>query len=410
MPEDQQPTTPQPTQATSPPPRAGFPIKKALVVGIVFVIILIVGVVAVLALSTQRSNQTTGPTPTQPIEPTPTVQPTPDIAQDTIYIAYIKDNNLWLVDTRGTQHHQLTDDTDQSVRYHQLRWLNADTLSYVKCVTTCGVYSRSLSTQQETTHVPDTLGYTALYGYDIHENGTQIAYTYLTPDNSRLFIMLLTDGVPTPIKELPYRTSTPPALIDLNQQALVRFSPDGAHLMVINTDTQPNAQQVPHTLWVFNVDTGAELFAIGRQNTLVTYGVWLDAQTLLFKYGTDIISKNILHQGEQLLGSLPESYDLAISGNRRTFAYWIYAQAIKSTALGTYSIDTKSAQPRTTHFYKPQWLDATRVVTLQTRQAAQEQPALFETDGRLMMVDITTNATFELVTNGVTAFSIRPTP
>lgn len=408
MPDDQQSTAPQPTHDAQPTPHTGFAMKKVLVVGVVFIVILIIGIVTVLALSAQRSNQTTDPTPTGSTEPTPTVQPTSDIAPGTTYIAYIRDNNIWLVDTRGTQHQQLTENTSQSVRYQQLRWLDTDTISYVKCTATCGIYSLALATKQETTLVPETLGYTAIYGYDVQEDDQQVAYTYLTPDNTKLFIMLLKDDVPTPVKEVPFRTSTPTALIDLNQQALVRFSPDGTHLMVINTDTQPNAQQVPHTLWVFNVDTGTEIFAIGRQNTLVTFGTWLDDQTLLFKYGTDIIRKNILHQGETLLGSLPESYDLSISNDRQTFVYWTYAQAIKSTALSTYSLETKNAQPRTAHFYKPQWFDPTRVVALQTRQAEQELPALFETDGRLMMLDITTNAVFELVADGVTAFSIRP--
>lgn len=373
--------------------------KFILIGGVVFFVILLI---VVLIAATKMQDSSSPGTSIDALSPTPITQETPTETRKFRYIAYIKEEgqqNIWVVDQQGTNKKQVTDN-NESNNYSLLHWKGYDELAYVVCKESgedCAIIAKNVSTGEENS-VVNPSSREVFLAFRFNQIGEQIAYIERLSDG-RSFVQLQQGDSTRTLKEL----LAPLALgrdNNYSDETSLQFSPDGNHLLVINTFTQPNTAQNFLTLWVFEVETGRELFGIGTSTSFASDGAWLDNETIYYVHDNRLIQKNITNQGEITQTTFENLYDLQLSPTLDQLIFWSVTEN-KSGQLGTYSFAKEQFEGNIIGFSHPQWINNTQVVAMETEESSIQT-------GRLMMVNVKNSSTYELEPLGVTSFVIEP--
>ncbi|MCA9397568.1 hypothetical protein KC573_01960 [candidate division WWE3 bacterium] len=420
QPADQQPVAP--PQEDFPQPEKHGLVKNIL--GKLKVVVILVGSIIVGAIlfyagylvsqQLNNPNQNTNVTPTPSIEVTNEPTPTPEEQVVPVrgyrYVAFVKNEtsepNVWIVDNNGTNRRKISNNTDRNTTFPDITWRKFDTVGYAFCPETadaCGIKSYSIYYENEITHVDptDLPKDSRILTIDFDETGKNIAYIYTTADG-RSFVQLINDNKQQTLKELPSSLGRGGTF---NDDVSVTFSPDGRHLLVINTLTQPNSRQNYETLWVFETATGSEIIRDGKQNELATMGDWLSNDFIMYKRGQNYLRKNIATGGETPQGEFVDRYNPTVSPVADVVTFWSYP-VNRKTQIGTYNLESRRFFAHTVDVYKPQWFSRNEVIALGTRETSGE--VSFTNTGRLLLVNISSNSLFELEAEDVDLFSVEP--
>lgn len=403
--------TPTPQNDLVQRPKTGF--KKPLVLGLLFlgtIILLFTASFAAVLLNQQKqvTLPTPTPTPETQITPTPTSVVVPDRGHR--YVAYIENTptqNIWLVDTQGTNRQPVTTNDDQNTTFRDIKWHEFDVLQFTECsssgcsIQTYSVYANSTEELFNSSSISSGVIITA---FATSQDNKQLAYMYNLADG-RTFIHLKNQNQTTTLKELPAVLGRGGIRSD---EVKLTFSPDGNYLLAVNTTIQPNTDQKSGTLWVFDTNNGSQLFELGTQNRFASMASWLDNRTILYVLGDGLFQKDIHTQGETTLAEFTNRYNPQLSLDNTQLVLWTFPVA-QRTQIETFNLANKTFTSRTNNFFQPQWLTTTEVVALATEINTSElEVSDFLVTGKLSKVNISNNTTLELVPDNVSLFAVEP--
>jgi len=393
-------------------------LKIMLLAGLCGVLI-IAGVVYVLSQNVSNPNAQPTPTPTPtpaPNQPTPTPTPAP---RGQRYVAYIKNDpqsNVYVVDVVGRNTQKLTNNEDDRVIYSLIAWRNYDQMAYVQCGITgggCQIVEQSITSGEEKVVVTNRQfpAGTTIHAFQHNHAGDVLAVYYESLDG-RAFAVLFSEERQVTLKEFGQKARRDRVFMD---EVSLTFSPDDKHILVVTTLLSPNPDTRFPTLYTFNTESGAALFALGNNDAIVTRPHWVDEDSFYFERLDQFIVKDIKTQGETVkVGANPRDIDIQQAYDKQyyfddTIVYWTQLENGRST-LGTYPLGQRGASFRSTapNFYKPQWYSATQVAALETREAMVGDVPGFTPTGKLMMLNLTASNSHELESSGVVEFAIEP--
>jgi len=184
------------------------------------------------------NNQTPSisPSPEENASPTPTQSPsaTPPADDGKRKIAYMKDNNIWIVSTDGTGDEQITNDGNgMDKRYTAIDWKSKRVLSYARCDSVCKIYTYQLSNNSETevlSMIPFTQNVSAI---EWSHNGSLLAYIFTKGDSSSEASVW--NGSSS--TSLQMFAPVPARGGMLDDKVEIEFSPDDSRIVLVNTLT-----------------------------------------------------------------------------------------------------------------------------------------------------------------------------
>lgn len=341
------------------------PSKRPLVIISLLLFFLIIAVGIIITLLFTQNNEfkasSTAPTPviTQPNEES-TASSSSEISDEVYsYIAYEKNNNIWLVRSDGTQMRQITRDGDgNQIRYPSFQIFDPSIVVYTRCDTdagTCTVMKRDVSTSTES----ELFSIPTLISKYQQSDSTGQWYSYITQglDGSSKLIM----GVDGEEKEIVQFAPGLGRGGSLDDQVSLEFSPNGDKLLVVNTSTQPNLENNTTTLWIIDkrgniVDTVSDEFA--------SNALWDDNNTIVYKNNSALVYKKTIGSSPVLVGEI-NGYDFDISDDGSTLLYWVN-NGDGTTAVNTYSLDDGFIKEVSKNMGYTKWLGPNRIVGLKT--------------------------------------------
>ncbi|MBN1331663.1 hypothetical protein JW978_02130 [Candidatus Dojkabacteria bacterium] len=227
-------------------------------------------------------------------------------------IAYLKNDNVWIMETDGTNKTQITFDGDgDATRYTAVDWKERGTLGYAKCDGDCNIYTYDLTADTEllahttppfTQHVSDITW--------THDT-TKLGYIITKADYSYEAILASGAGT-TSIASF----GIPPARGGGNFDGIqIRFSPDDTKIVVLNTIVEPGEDTIIAT----QID-GTPITTIAGA-THPTFdgnsGFYFISEDMIKKYtfATDTIGNVLFFAGTG-------GYNLETSPDRNFISYW----------------------------------------------------------------------------------------
>lgn len=280
--------------------------------------------------STPPETQPAQSKPPTPIQPPSTKKPIAEkpekVEIDQKRIAYIDNNNVWVINMDGSNKKQLTFDGNSDISYANLEFKDKDNLSYVKCPKSenCSqIFTQSLKTSSTT--LEEQISSEDAYflgGIAWSKDGQKLAYIYSDPEQTR-FIYVKQNGVAKKIKEIEMKLGGRGGSFDDAQY--LEFSPQGEKLLVVYTFNLPLDEP---SIFIFDVSSGAELLSLGKVDNLwSTQAFFLDEQNIGLKRGDKIMKVNINTSEETQLVFAPNNYNPVLSPDKDFIAFWTYTDS-----------------------------------------------------------------------------------
>ncbi|MBD3280503.1 hypothetical protein GF389_03190 [Candidatus Dojkabacteria bacterium] len=147
-------------------------------------------------------------------------------------IAYMKDANIWVMETDGSNKTQITlDGNRDTIRYTAMDWQERGLLSYAKCDGSCNVYTYDLVAESESLeHTPPPFTET-IADITWSHDGTILGILYTKADYSYT-AYVVDGGISTDIATF----GIPPARgAGYSDGLQINFSPDDSKVLVLNS-------------------------------------------------------------------------------------------------------------------------------------------------------------------------------
>lgn len=329
-------------------PSTKNPKKKMMTVVLVSLVLLAICVLLLIAILSSRNNNngnnngsdgaTETPTPTASLTPTPV---------PLRYIAYIFDENIWIVKDDGTGRVQITNDGDgNEVKYLAFDWKNSTILTYGRCDSDeCKILNRNISdnTTAEVGVLPPFSQ--QIEAMEWAHDESVLAYLFTKGDFSKELI--IREG-----SEDESVTSFAPPLgrggayldgIDIN------FSADDSTLILLNTITDDT----------FGVDTITAVDVEDRSVIDVANGFSpsFDGNDAFFFLDDGKLRRHVIDAASSDVTELEEgALDTIVSPNGNLVAYWTFTET-DEPVLHVLTLESEVGEAVSAGFAAPQWLD-----------------------------------------------------
>lgn len=308
-------------------------------------------------------------------------------------IAYMKNNNIWVMNIDGSDKTQITSDGDgDATRYTAMKWRTTNVLGYAKCDGACNIYIYDLTTNAESlihTPPPFTQGINDIaWTHD----AAKLGYIFVKADYSREAVVI--DGATTTSIE----TFAPPPARGggYNDGIQIRFSPDDTKVLVLNTivpfgDNTVIADNIDGTNIVKYSDASFPTFD-GNDGFYFKHDGKIKKYT--FASGTVGVTYNFAGGN---------GYNLETSPDRNFIAFWD-EESDGSTQLLFHDVAGSPALI-TNDFANSKWLDSNELVSIKTKNGGLGMG--FESDG-LYRVERVGGDTTLLDNSNIYNFEIEP--
>lgn len=325
-------------------------------------------IIIALAYTVSRNNTNNSGSNSEDIEtpegerPTPTTTPTPTIPSvSDPKVAYIYENNLWIVNGDGTGRTQITTDGNgDTVSYPAFDWKNPESLSYAKCdASGCKIINYQLTTTatvEVLTLPPFTQGVEAI---EWSHNEAFLGYIFVKGDYSREAIIRNSSGTLTTLGTYPAPLGRGGTYADGIE---VIFSPDNNKVIIFNTISTTAYGE--NSIYVYNT-SGSSI------TTLSGFSPSFDGiDAVYFSRGNEVLRKE-LGGVESSVTSIPGlglydgAYGFDLSPDGTALAYWIFSQTTPSK-INYYNIGGAHV-PLATNYGEPIWFDNSSVIAYEAQ-------------------------------------------
>lgn len=378
-----------------------------VMIGLLLLLLMGLGVLIVVVLKSQSTSDKPVIIP-EKISPTiqkeePTSIPTP--ISKVGNIAYIKDNNIYVMGTDGLNKKKLTNNADSSINISNIGWKNSQNLTYSKCKNGCVLTTFNLESNIEKIEANpgEFAGETQISTFSWNHKGDMIAFIYRLPDGKER-LAFKSGTVQTTIKEFKQALGRGGGFDD---NVNIEFSPDDGKVLVTNTGQLPNAENDSSSIWVFDV-SGKELMSVNSSEHTATQATWIDNYEFLYKYGNYFYQKTYTHPESQTV-STPfgnNLYNPKPSFYNKYLATWKIDKDLKHPTTIIYPWEDKPLKE-----YKdtimPTWLTDKLLLLKNTSPSNDEGMINFTTSG-LSIINIEDNSQKRLEYGNITYFAVQP--
>lgn len=286
------------------------------------------------------------------VSPTRSVSPSLVPQSETSYIAYLKDNNLWIVNPHTDLKIELL--VPESDFFIINPTINNNNVLFSYCKKSdnnCVIKSIDIATKSETSILDAGI---PAFNFTINKN----AVSYM--DSNSVYVY--TEGQKTKIFEFVELQARGEGLQD---QTLIKYSPDGSHFLVVNTQTQPNLKNDKNTLWVFDEKRNLTLAIESATN-----GFWWDNENIAYKSGNKVFLHNII---TGIIKEIAEVNGVMsdVSKKRNELIYWnVNEEGFTKTAV--FDIASKKEKLSIDNFIKSYWYDDDNLIGTTTENSPNE--------------------------------------
>lgn len=276
-------------------------------------------------------------------------------------IAFIAEDNVWVVNADGSNNHQITFDGDGDVvRYGAIDWREPDVVSYAKCDGTCKIFAYDIGTDTETEILESQPFTQFISAIEWSQDGDSLVYLFHKPDAS--MEAKLWDGTDDETVLHSY-APIPPRGGGLDDMIAARFNSNDSMIVVVNTIANPD---VDPSMIAFESDgTVVNSFDLA---TFPTFdgddGFYFKQDGVIkrFDFATETTATTYTFVGEA-------GYGFETSPDTFFIAYWSILDADGSASLNYYDTGGSPSMIEPGFMY-PQWLSSSdTLVAIQAGEA-----------------------------------------
>lgn len=171
-------------------------------------------------------------------------------------IVYIKDDNVWVMDSSGQDKIQITSDGNEFTKYGCVDWKETDVISYSKCDGSCGIYIYDLISEQELLFLEMMPFTQSIDAIRWSNDGTKLAYLFKKGDSSREASLYTGDE---DVRILTSYEMADARGIEHSDGIDISFTSDDSKVLVFNTFTRYKSEDKPIQVFSINGELLLEL-------------------------------------------------------------------------------------------------------------------------------------------------------
>lgn len=309
-------------------------------------------------------------------------------------IVYIKDYNIWVMNSDGSGKIQITNDASELIQYRAIDWKESGIISYSRCDGECAIYTYDLKLSSETpvfTGIPFTQSFDAI---EWSHDGTLLAYIFTKGDFSKE--ASIWNGTDT-IVLVSY--APPPGRGGHYDDGMeIEFSPDDMKLVVLNTAIDETFNK---PIMAFSTD-GTVLVELEGATFPTFYG----NGGFYYKHDGLIKRWNLLTSISSTVTFVPTAsiHNLQTSPDGYFISFW---SDISSSDLKMNYYDTGgSSSVIADNFVKPKWLDDNSEYLVAIKVTDIGVMGMYESGG-LSRVKRTNGTTIDLDAGSIYTFEVE---
>ncbi len=331
-------------------------------------------------------------------------------------IGFVDNQNIWVLDVDSHKAIQITKDAckvgiNPCPSYNSPKFLATDTFVFVKLIGGVSELWKGEFKENEFTINQVKKFKNQVNLLDVTKDYKKIVFSDDVNNRVRLHIYDLESNVDT----IVFDAEAVGRGVGVEDATYAKFSPNGSKIIYIDTVNSSNVKtygsfsdlqlaevattKSPITIWD---DTGKKIVAIAGE---VTYPVWVDNQSILYKkIGEGFHTYNLSSKKDEVFNTEKDwtSPTISLDGSKIAYNKSSYGEVgIQSSSVGLFNLINKNDKIVGEELIFPKWVNNDYLVTIQVRKCAPNEcleEDSFTLDKALVVLNLKTSQTYEVPT------------